>query len=224
MKPKEMKVVGDTQELNQFRLMNEDMKKVLKSYPNSNFVDDLTDAIVNNLRYSDNSLIYPDLEKVKPDDGVVAEWFYPIYNGTNDFAELTAILMYTSQETKFEEIGELMLGIGLTEMKHYAKLGDLISKLGGKIDQGYTNEYVTIGNTPRKALETALESEVATIEFYDKLYSKIEKVNETDTTIIAMQLISKITADEEVHKKLLEEALQEFSKREEKERKKLENL
>lgn len=43
--------------------MNEDMKKVLKSYPNSNFVDDLTDAIVNNLRYSDNSLIYPDLEK-----------------------------------------------------------------------------------------------------------------------------------------------------------------
>ena len=57
MKPKEMKVVGDTQELNQFRLMNEDMKKVLKSYPNSNFVDDLTDAIVNNLRYSDNSLI-----------------------------------------------------------------------------------------------------------------------------------------------------------------------
>lgn len=204
--------------------MNEDMKKVLKSYPNSNFVDDLTDAIVNNLRYSDNSLIYPDLEKVKPDDGVVAEWFYPIYNGINDFAELTAILMYTSQETKFEEIGELMLGIGLTEMKHYAKLGDLISKLGGKIDQGYTNEYVTIGNTPRKALETALESEVATIEFYDKLYSKIEKVKETDTTIVAMQLISKITADEEVHKKLLEEALQEFSKREEKERKKLENL
>ena len=75
-----------------------------------------------------------------------------------------------------------------------------------------------------KALETALASEVATIEFYDKLYAKIEKVNETDTTIIAMQLISKITADEEVHKKLLEEALQEFSKREEKERKKLENL
>lgn len=56
------------------------MKKVLKSYPNTNFVDDLTDAIVNNLRYSDNSLIYPDLEKVKPDDGerVVAEWF-PLY-------------------------------------------------------------------------------------------------------------------------------------------------
>ena len=35
--------------------------------------------------------------------------FYPINNGQNDFSELTAIHMYTTQEATFENIGELML-------------------------------------------------------------------------------------------------------------------
>ena len=38
--------------------------------------------------------------------------------------EITAILQYTQQEAVFEdEIGELMLGIALVEMKHYAHTG-----------------------------------------------------------------------------------------------------
>lgn len=205
--------------------MDKNILKVLKVPSTKNFVDDLTDALVNNMRYSDNGIEYPNIERVLPDDGVIAEWFYPIYNGTNDFSELTAILMYTSQETEFEEIGELMLGIGLTEMKHYAKLGELIKGLGGRIDGKFENSGVTIGSTPREALKIAYDSEVTTIEFYEKLISKIEKVKPTDTTVITIQLISKIIADERVHMALLKEAIvNEFTKNEEKSRNKLNEL
>lgn len=176
-----------------------------------NTIDNLTDALVDAMRYSDPSVIYPDLDKAKPDDGVVAEWFYPIYNGSNDFSELTAILMYTGQETKFEEIGELMLGIGLTEMKHLAKIGDFIRVLGGNIEQRYTNTGVVLGNTIKEAINVAIEAEVKTIEFYNSLSVKIQRVKPTTTTEIALQLISKLKADEEVHKKLLEDALGKYS-------------
>lgn len=205
--------------------MEKEILKILKVSPSKNLVDDLTDALVNNMRYSDSGVEYPNIGVVKPDDGVIAEWFYPIYNGTNDFSELTAIHMYTSQETQFEEIGELMLGIGLTEMKHYAKIGELIKGLGGKIDGKFQNSGVTIGSTPREALKIAYDSEVTTIEFYERLISKIEKVKSTKTTVIAIQLISKIIADERVHMILLKEALaNEFTKKEESSLEKLNEL
>lgn len=201
------------------------MEKIAIKKPFSkNFVDDLTDALVNVMKYSNDSVEYPDIDKAEPDDGVVAEWFYPIYNGINDFSELTAIHMYTSQETEFEDIGELMLGIGLTEMKHYAKIGDLIKRLGGKIDQKYDNSGVAIGSTIREAVSIAYNAEVKTIEFYQNLYKKIEKVKTTKTTTIALQLISKLIADEEWHQRLLKEALSEFSKKEQKIQEKLEDL
>lgn len=189
-----------------------------------NTIDNLTDALVDAMRYSDPSVIYPDLDKAEPDDGVVAEWFYPIYNGTNDFSELTAILMYTGQETKFEEIGELMLGIGLTEMKHLAKIGDFIRTLGGNIEQRYTNTGVVLGNTIREALNVAIEAEVKTIEFYNTLSAKISKIKSTKTTQIALQLIAKLTADEEVHKKLLSDALEDYSRKQEELTEKLDDL
>lgn len=188
-----------------------EIMKVLKKPLSQNTIDNLTDALVDAMRYSDPSVIYPDLDKAKPDDGVVAEWFYPIYNGSNDFSELTAILMYTGQETKFEEIGELMLGIGLTEMKHLAKIGDFIRVLGGNIEQRYTNTSVVLGNTIKEAINVAIEAEVKTIEFYNSLSVKIQRVKPTTTTEIALQLISKLKADEEVHKKLLEDALGKYS-------------
>lgn len=189
-----------------------------------NTIDNLTDALVDAMRYSDPSVIYPDLDKAEPDDGVVAEWFYPIYNGSNDFSELTAILMYTGQETKFEEIGELMLGIGLTEMKHLAKIGDFIRVLGGNIEQRYTNTGVVLGNTIREAINVAIEAEVKTIEFYNTLSTKISKIKSTKTTQIALQLIAKLTADEEVHKKLLSNALEDYSRKQEKLTEKLDDL
>lgn len=190
------------------------MKHLIKS-ATKNQVDDLVSALVENLRYCDSNIEYPEIEKVEPDDGVIAEWFYPIYNGTNDFSELTAIHMYTSQETEFEEIGQLMLGIGLTEMKHFAKIGEMIKRLGGKIDQRYNNSGVAIGKTTREALEIAYNAEIKTVEFYESLSEKIEKVKSTKTTEIALQLISKLIADENVHKILLQDALSKFSKEQE---------
>ena len=203
--------------------MKEQMKKLRKPI-SQNTIDHLTDALVDVMRYSDPNFIYPDLDKAESDDGVIAEWFYPIYNGTNDFSELTAVLMYTGQEVKFEEIGELMLGIGLTEMKHLSKLADFIRVLGGNIEQKYNNTGVSLGNTVREALTIAIEAEIRTIEFYNSILSKIKRVKPTKTTEIALQLISKLIADEEVHKKLLSEALEEHSKRQEKLTEKLDDL
>jgi rubrerythrin len=194
-------------------------------YPDSvNHIEALTDALLNVMQYSDNAVGYPDVEMAQPDDGVIAEWFYPIYNGANDFSELSAILMYTSQETRFEAIGQLMLGIALTEMKHYAKIGDLIVALGGKLSQRYENTSVSIGKSEREALTAALDSEVKTIQFYEELAKKIESVKSTKTTNIALHLIAKLVADEEVHKKLLEDSLKEYSKREERLKDKLDDL
>lgn len=203
--------------------MKEQMKELRKPI-SQNTIDHLTDALVDVMRYSDPNFIYPDLDKAESDDGVIAEWFYPIYNGANDFSELTAVLMYTGQEVKFEEIGELMLGIGLTEMKHLSKLADFIRILGGNIEQKYNNTGVSLGNTVREALTIAIEAEIRTIEFYNSISSKIKRVKPTKTTEIALQLISKLTADEEVHKKLLSEALEEYSKRQEKLTEKLDDL
>lgn len=205
---------------NRSKMKNE----ILKMPASANRVDTLTDALVNVMKYSDSSVDYPNIDEAKPDDGVIAEWFYPIYNGANDFSELTAIHMYTSQEAEFDEIGELMLGIGLTEMKHYAKLADLIRQLGGKIDQRYDNSGVAIGETPREALSIAYNAEVKTIDFYQRLTEKIQKVKQTKTTVIALQLISKLIADEEFHQKLLKQAITEFSKKEQMLRDKLEEI
>ena len=168
-----------------------------------NQLDDLTNGLVNAMRYSDSTVEYPEFNKAKQDDGVMAEWFYPVYNGSNGFSELTAIHMYTSQEATFEEIGELMLGIAMTEMKHYDKLGDFIRKIGGKIDQKFNNSAVVIGKTKEEAIQTAIKAEEDTIAFYEKLAEKLLKLPETTTIKIALQLLAKLTADERVHLKLL---------------------
>lgn len=172
-----------------------------------NQLEDLTDGLVNAMRYSNPSYEYPSFDNAKSDDGVPAEWFYPIFNGTNSFSELTAIHMYVTQEVSFEEIGELMLGIGLTEMKHYDKLSEFIKKLGGRIDQRFNNSGVSVGNNAVEALSIAIKGERETISFYEKIQSKLKDLSETKTIEIAFQLTSKLIADEEVHLDLLLERL-----------------
>jgi rubrerythrin len=160
------------------------------------------------MRYSDPSIEYPEYDGAKPDDGVPAEWFYSIYNGTNGFSELTAILMYTTQEATFEDVGELLLGIAMTEMKHYDKLGDFIRKLGGKIDQRFANSGVKIGKDVEEALKIAIGAEQDTIRVYEGIQDRMSEAKVyTKTMTIAMQLTSKLIADEEVHLNLLSERL-----------------
>jgi rubrerythrin len=184
------------------------MKDFAKMKPLSkNQLDDLTDGLVNAMRYSNPEFEYPEYDGAKPDDSVPAEWFYPIHNGTNSFSELTAIHMYVTQEATFDDIGELMLGIGMTEMKHYDKLSDFIKKLGGKIDQRFNNSGVTVGKDAVEALTIAIGAEKETIAFYEKIQTRLKEVTETKTVKIAFQLTSKLIADEEVHLELLKERL-----------------
>ena len=176
-----------------------------------NQIDDMVDGLVNVMRYSDPLALYPSgIENVKPDDGVDPEWFYPIFNGSNDFSELSAIHMYTTQEATFEDIGQLMLGIGLVEMQHYGKLSQLIRSLGGTIDQSYDNSDVEIGKTPQEALKIAIDGEITTIDFYDKVAERIQKSKQTKTTETALRLIAKIQADERVHLSLLRKKLERY--------------
>lgn len=172
-----------------------------------NQLDDLTNGLVNAMRYSNPNYLYPEFDGAKSDDGVPAEWFYSIHNGTNSFSELTAIHMYVTQEATYEDIGELMLGIGLTEMKHYDKLSDFIIKLGGKIDQRFNNSGVTVGKDAVEALSIAIGAERETIAFYEGIQAKLDKITETKTVRIAYQLTSKLIADEDVHLELLKEKL-----------------
>lgn len=188
-------------------------------FVNTNALENLTDSLVQSLRFNDPTVDYPEVEKAKEDDGVIAEWFYPIYAESNEFSELSAIYMYTNQENQFEEIKELMLGIGMTEMKHYGKIGELIKALGGRVHQRYNSKNVTIGKTPREALQTAFNGEVKTIQFYDELKDKINEVKNssksTPTIEIALKLIEKLRADEVVHQQLLQEAMTKFPEEEE---------
>lgn len=188
-------------------------------FVNTNALENLTDSLVQSLRFNDPTVDYPEVEKAKEDDGVIAEWFYPIYAESNEFSELSAIYMYTNQENQFEEIKELMLGIGMTEMKHYGKIGELIKALGGRVHQRYNSKNVTIGKTPREALQTAFNGEVKTIQFYDELKEKINDVKNssksTPTIEIALKLIEKLRADEVVHQQLLQEAMTKFPEEEE---------
>lgn len=177
----------------------------IKKLLSKNQLDDLTDGLVNAMRYNNPEYEYPSFDKAKPDDGVMAEWFYPIFNGQNDFSELTAIHMYTTQEATFENIGELMLGIALTEMKHYAKLSDFILKIGGKIDQRFNNSDVVIGNNIKEAIDLAIKAEETTIAFYEKIEKRLLQLEETVTIKIAQQFLSKLVADEVVHLNLLKE-------------------
>ena len=188
-------------------------------FVNTNALENLTDSLVQSLRFNDPTVDYPEVEKAREDDGVIAEWFYPIYAESNEFSELSAIYMYTNQENQFEEIKELMLGIGMTEMKHYGKIGEIIKSLGGRVHQRYNSKNVTIGKTPREALQTAFNGEVKTIQFYDELRDKINDVKNssksTPTIEIALKLIEKLRADEVVHQQLLQEAMTKFPEEEE---------
>ncbi len=180
------------------------MKEMLSSV-GENMVDKMADALVEITKFCDSTVKYPEIDDVKQDDGVMPEWFYPIYNGVNGFSELDAIHLYTSQEQKFEPIGNLLLGIALVEMKHYGTLGELIINLGGRIEQRYDNSKVTLGATKEEALQNAIDAENKTIEFYENIIEKIKSVHETKTTIIVLQLVNKLIADERVHIKLLTE-------------------
>lgn len=172
-----------------------------------NQLDDLTMGLVNAMKYSNSDVEYPSYDKAKAGEGVNPEWFYAIYRGTNGFSELNAINQYISQEAMFDDIGELMMGIALVEMKHLDKLGDFILKLGGIVTQEYDTKYVSYGNSAEEAVKLGIKAEQDTIDEYNRIAEKVLTIPQNDTTKIALQLLSKLIEDEKFHIQLFQQWL-----------------
>jgi rubrerythrin len=172
-------------------------------------IDDLTTGLVNNMRFSDRSVLYPPETEVRPGQGVLPEWFYDSYKGANGCSELDTIHMYITQEVMFEELGEMMMGIAMVEMKHLDKLGDLISGLGGAVVQRNDTDKIRYGDTPAGAVRIAIEGETAAIKGYEALVDRVAALPQNDTTRYVLALLAKLIADEKFHIALFEEWLHE---------------
>lgn len=184
------------------------MKTILLHNPaKQDNVEAMADALVESMRFADPTVDYPDISKAKADDGVPAEWFHKAYAGITGTSELTAILQYTQQRMIFDQIGETFLGIALTEMKHYDRLGDFIDHIGGSVSRPvFSAAKVDITTeSAAEAVQINIRAEQDTIAEYEKLIQRIQANNPTPTvtSTLAIQLINKIIADERVHVRLL---------------------
>ena len=173
-----------------------------------NRVEDAANAFIDVLKYSDQSVDYPDFKDIEP-------WPEDIVNMFKDalkdkpFSEISAILMYTQQSSSFEPIAELMLGIGLVEMRHYDKLSDFLQKADPYEENPVMDIYpkVEVGFSPESALKIALDSEIETIGHYKKIMNNVALYNDRADYDDVMYLLNKLVADEEHHIKLLKEAM-----------------
>lgn len=173
-----------------------------------NRVEDAANAFIDVLKYSDQSVDYPDFKDIEP-------WPEDIVNMFKDalkdkpFSEISAILMYTQQSSRFEPIAELMLGIGLVEMRHYDKLSDFLQKADPYEENPVMDIYpkVEVGFSPESALKIALDSEIETIGHYKKIMNNVALYNDRVDYDDVMYLLNKLVADEEHHIKLLKEAM-----------------
>lgn len=188
----------------------ESYMKMMLLKGNSNMVEKMADAMVDVLEFSNQEVVYPEFTEVKEGDGVEPEWFYDAYNGVNGFSEMSAIHQYITQQSLFEPVSNVLLGAALVEMKHLDKLGDLITKLGGKITSKYDTSKVKYGETPYEALNLAIKAEEDTLKNYRELRQKLTLIN-TRTSAVCVQLLSKLISDEEKHVSLFQGRLVELA-------------
>jgi bacterioferritin (cytochrome b1) len=187
--------------------MNKAMMHAILKKKSENGLDALTDGLIANMKFNDSSVLYPTGE-VSKDSGVNPEWFYQVYKGSVNFSEMNAIFQYVSQDVMYDTAAELFLGIGMVEMKHFDKLGDLITGLGGNIDFEYNSSAVNYGSNPADAVRANIEGEQATINEYNRIVDLINNVPKNKTTEYCLQLLAKLIADETYHLKLLNDWLE----------------
>lgn len=173
-----------------------------------NRVEDAANAFIDVLKYSDQSVDYPDFNDIEPWPEDIVKMFEHILK-TASFSETTAILMYTQQSSRFDDIAELMLGIGLVEMRHYDKLSDFLQKANPYEDYSSMeiNPKIEIGSTWNDALKVALSSEQETINYYRTIMNHLAVYNDRADYDDVMYFLNKLVADEEHHIKLLKEAM-----------------
>lgn len=187
-----------------------------------NRLEEMAEATVNALDYSNSKVEYPDISRVQKWPKEIILPLYDLYKNTR-YSELASILMYTQHQARFGEIGELMLGIGLVEMVHYDKLGDFLLKASDVMDtdipgnnQLTVHPIIDLGTSAESALRLSLQSEKETLEaleeyqkVFDSLNKKEEYIKRSDY-IPVTYLIQKFIADEEYHISLLKKALKEY--------------
>lgn len=173
-----------------------------------NRVEDAANAFIDVLKYSDQSVTYPDFKDINPWPDDIVNMFKDALKD-KPFSEISAILMYTQQSSRFEPIAELMLGIGLVEMRHYDKLSDFLQKADPYEENSVMDIYpkVEVGFSPESALKIALDSEIETIGHYKKIMNNVALYNDRADYDDVMYLLNKLVADEEHHIKLLKEAM-----------------
>lgn len=173
-----------------------------------NRVEDAANAFIDVLKYSDQSVDYPDFNDIEPWPDDIVNMFKDALKD-KPFSEISAILMYTQQSSRFEPIAELMLGIGLVEMRHYDKLSDFLQKADPYEENPVMDIYpkVEVGFSPESALKIALDSEIETIGHYNKIMNNVALYNDRADYDDVMYLLNKLVADEEHHIKLLKEAM-----------------
>lgn len=131
-------------------------------------------------------------------------------------SEMTAITQYINHENRLScdkcSMAKTILGIGMGEMIHLQKLGELIFLLGGNIDfvakykngrqKMWTPEYLNIGENTEKMILTNIESEKAAINQYTM---HIKMINDNYVNAV----LARIIKDEEYHIMLLRALLKE---------------
>lgn len=132
-------------------------------------------------------------------------------------SELSAITQYINNENRLSGVkcsmAKTLLGIGMAEMMHLQKLGELIVLLGGDIDftakacngreKMWTPAYLEIPAQAVKMLTADIEAERAAIEQYEAHIRMI-----SDDCVNAV--LSRIIQDEEYHIMLLKALLREI--------------
>ena len=171
-----------------------------------NRVEDAANAFIDFLKYSDQSVEYPDVKDIEPWPDEIVNLFYVIWKNAT-FSELSAIIMYTQQSSRFDEISELMLGIGLVEMRHLDKISDFLQKADPYEDYSTMsiNPNIGIGSTWEEAIKIALSSEMETIAHYRKIQKAIQQYEDRKDYDDVNYFLEKLIADEEHHVKLLKE-------------------
>ena len=161
---------------------------------------------------------YPDTDGIKRDEKI-ARIISPAYASLS--GELNAVMQYVYHYFNFKisddaDNADVMLGIALAEMNHLEKLGELLITLG--VDPVYTayppyktDFYSTRGisysKTAVKMLLDDIAGELAAINEYQKILDKIPK---TDNGERVGAIIYRIIIDEELHVKILKDALKKI--------------
>jgi len=165
--------------------------------------------IKNDQKFADESVKYPlDIEFSKNTD-IRPEWFMKSLNSDTS-SELQAINQYTTQHAYYSNISDILLGISVTEMRHYKHLTELVvEKLNGSLvsTRNYNGIGIKIGNSWQEAVSINIDGEKSAIKEYNHILRSLQFCEESKEKQYCIDLVNKLIADEKLHLKILEELL-----------------